>query len=93
MRLNALIIALGLVLLGVSVEYVAGQGPLTNFMNLRGRTDANGYLMVTSNAAGAQGPLTAIGNLRSRVDANGYLMVAIGAGDITLVGQNVLEKG
>src|SRR5690242_1044035 len=65
---------------------MGADGPLTPLMNLRGRTDANGYLLTTSGAySGADGPLTALANLRGRTDANGYLIVTMGAGPM-LVG-------
>lgn len=52
-----------------------GQGPLTNILNLRGRTDANGYIITTGAAyTGPDGPLTAFANMRGRTDANGYLI-------------------
>lgn len=60
-----------------------GQGPLTNIMNLMGRTDSNGSLMVFGVAAGAQGPLTPIGNLRGRTYNGGDLGVTINGGTIT----------
>ena len=63
--------------LAVGVASQDGSGPIGNLM---GRTDANGYLMVTAGTdSGQYTPLTPIANLRGRTDANGYLMVA-GAG-------------
>jgi hypothetical protein len=42
-----------------------------------GRTDENGYLLVTSGTKGAsETPLTPIANLRGRTDSNGYLLIA-----------------
>src|SRR3990167_4026784 len=66
---------LGLLLgAGVSVA----QGPLTPLMNLRGRTDSNGYVIATLNVyAGQDGPLTPLSNLRGRTDSNGYLMLTV----------------
>lgn len=62
----------------------AVDGPLTPFGNLRGRTDANGYLMVRGGAyTAADGPLTNLANLRVRTDSNGYLIVALTGGSFT----------
>lgn len=74
-------LVLGLVL-GTGFVLFATDGPLTPFDNLRGRTDENGYLLVSSAAAGATaGPLTPMANIRTRTDENGYLRVALaGAG-------------
>lgn len=59
----------------VCVADLLGQGPLTNALNLRVRTDANGSLVATGSAYTApDGPLTALGNIRLRTDANGYLI-------------------
>lgn len=67
----------------VAAVGVLAQGPLTNFMNLSGVTDANGYLLVSSNVpSGVAGPLTSMANLSTRTDANGYLMVAMSAATI-----------
>lgn len=68
-----------LVILSVLALLCAGdviaQGPLTNALNLRVRTDASGYLISTGAAYTApDGPLTAFGNIRLRTDANGYLL-------------------
>lgn len=61
-----------------SVVALATDGPLTPLMNLKTRTDANGYLMTTIGVySGADGPLTAMANLRGRTDANGYLLTVI----------------
>ena len=83
----ALVVGL-LVGAGVSVVWVpvaAVDGPLTNAMNLRVRTDANGYLLVTvATASGSDGPLTPFGNLRVRTDANGYLLTTVGSGGAAL---------
>lgn len=66
-----------LVAAGISV---LAQGPLTNALNLRVRTDANGYLSTTMLAATLpEGPLTALGNIRLRTDASGYLITAMGS--------------
>lgn len=59
----------------VCVADLLGQGPLTNALNLRVRTDANGSLVATGSAYTApDGPLTALANIRLRTDANGYLI-------------------
>lgn len=64
-----------LVLLACGLLAFAAQGPLTNALNLRVRTDANGYLMSSLAAyVGPDGPLTSFGNIRLRTDANGYLL-------------------
>lgn len=65
------------VLLGVA-QVLAVDGPLTNALNLRVKTDtANGYLLVTAGAyGGADGPYTNFGNIRLRTDQNGYLLVS-----------------
>lgn len=64
---------------------LATDGPLTRLMTLRGRTDENGYLRVSSATPGAtDGPLTALANLRGRTEENGYLRVALaGAAALT----------
>ena len=60
--------------LGLSVVIIA-QGPLTPLMQIRTKTDANGYLLTTGAAyTGPDGPLTAMANLRGKTDANGYLL-------------------
>ena len=62
----------------------AADGPLTPLMQLRGRTDANGYLLVSSAAmTGSDGPLTPLANLKGRTDANGYLRMTIANGSAT----------
>lgn len=56
--------------------FLAAQGPLTNLLSLRGRTDANGYLIGTmAGYTAPDGPLTALSNIRGRTDANGYLLM------------------
>lgn len=61
------------------------QGPLTNAMNLRVVTDANGYLVVSSRAyTAADGPLTAMGNIRLRTDGSGHLLVTYGTAGSTV---------
>lgn len=61
----------------LGVVAMAVDGPLTPIMNLRVRTDANGYLLSAGGAYTApDGPLTAMANLRGRTDANGYLLTA-----------------
>lgn len=56
---------------------VAGlaQGPLTNLMNLRGRTDSSGNLYVLGATGSGQTPLTPLANLRGRTDSSGSLYV------------------
>lgn len=59
----------------------AAQGPLTNLMNLRGRTDSSGNLRVIgTTAVGAQTPLTPLANLRGRTDSSGNLYVTCSSG-------------
>lgn len=73
--------ALVALVVAVDVLVSIAQGPLTPLMTLRGRTDANGYLIATmSPYTGPDGPLTALANLRGRTDANGYLLTTTGAG-------------
>jgi len=67
-----------------AVVLFAADGPLTPIANLRGRTDGNGYLLVSGGVtSGSDGPLTPIGQLRGRTDANGYLRVALTGGAFT----------
>lgn len=69
---------LSVVLSLLTISLIAADGPLTNFLNLRGRTDASGYLITTGGGYTApDGPLTALGNLRARTDANGYLITSM----------------
>lgn len=76
--MKKILLLLPLLALFLAVGLVA-QGPLTPLMNLRTRTDANGYLLVTSGAyTGPDGPLTAMANLRGRTDSNGYVMMTLG---------------
>ena len=72
-------IAVALVVgLAAGVASQDGSGPIGNLM---GRTDENGYLLVTSGGVGAsQTPLTPIANLRGKTDSNGYLMVGLTGG-------------
>lgn len=69
---------LALVVLSVAPVWTrVTDGPLTNFMNLAGRTDENGYVRISGGAPGStDGPLTAFANLRARTDENGYLRVS-----------------
>ena len=61
----------------------ATDGPLTPWGNLRGRTDNNGYVMVSSGTPGTtDGPLTLFPQLRTRTDENGYLRVALSGGAV-----------
>lgn len=63
---------------------LVAQTPLTPIMNLGGRTDSNGALMLTAGVySGTQGPLTPIGNLQGRADSNGYLLTTIAGGTAT----------
>lgn len=65
---------------GINVVWVDAQGPLTSAMNLRVRTDSNGYLLIApATYTASDGPLTAFGNIRLRTDSNGYLLTAMGA--------------
>lgn len=74
MKTIRLILSLCLVIGGATI-LLAVDGPLTNALNLRVRTDANGYLVTSSGTYTApDGPLTAFANLRLRTDANGYLI-------------------
>lgn len=74
-------------LVGTGIQLSFGQGPLTGALNLRVRTDANGYLLVSSGSySAADGPLTNFGNIRLRTDSNGYLMIAFGAGGFSTPG-------
>ena len=78
-------ITLGLVIAALlsSVAVLATDGPLTALMNLRVRTDENGYLIVSGAAAGAtDGPLTPMSNLRGRTNENGYLRVSLATGSV-----------
>jgi hypothetical protein len=82
--MRRLILAAVLSMLGASA-LLATDGPLTNLMNLRGRTDENGYLRVSSAAPGAtDGPLTRLSSLAGRTEENGYLRIALaGAAALT----------
>src|SRR5678816_2669853 len=75
-RDRVLLVALA-ILLGVA-QVLAVDGPLTNALNLRVKTDtANGYLLVTAGAyGGVDGRYTSFGNIRLRTDNNGYLLVS-----------------
>lgn len=65
------------------------DGPLTNFSNLAGRTDENGYVRISMGTPGVtDGPLTNFGNLRARTDENGYLRVSL-AGASTISVPNI----
>lgn len=66
-----------LVILTVTVLVRATDGPLTPLFNLRGVTDANGYLRISAGTpGGVDTPLTPLSSLRGRTDGNGYLRVA-----------------
>ena len=72
------LVALAVAVCALRVAVWAADGPLTPLMNLKGRTDANGYLMTNGGAkTGSDGPLTPLANLRGRTDANGYLRVVV----------------
>ena len=76
----------------LAVVVLATDGPLTPLMQLRGRTDGNGYLLVSGGTySGADGPLTPLGNLRGRTDQNGYVRVALAGG--TFTGQLLAPDG
>lgn len=65
------------------------DGPLTNFSNLAGRTDENGYVRISMGTPGViDGPLTNFPNLRARTDENGYLRVSL-AGASTISVPNI----
>ncbi len=71
-----LLAAILVALLAVA-QLFAVDGPLTNALNLRVRTDQNGYLLTTAIAyGGTDGPYTNFGNIKLRTDLNGYLLVA-----------------
>lgn len=62
------------------------DGPLTPLVNVRGRTEATGYLRVSLGAtSGSDGPLTPLGQLRGRTDANGYLRVSVASSDAAVL--------
>lgn len=70
-------IAVLLLLVLITFKVIA-QGPLTNAMNLRVRTDSNGYLLTAMGGySGADGPLTTLGNVQLRTDSNGYLLTTL----------------
>jgi hypothetical protein len=82
MMKRVLLVVLSLGWLGVWL--MAADGPLTPLMQLRARTDANGYLMTVGGAyTAADGPLTPMANLRGRTDSNGYLLTAFTGGAIS----------
>ncbi len=83
-----LVVALVFMLTGVAIVLQAVDGPLTNALNLRVKTDGNGYLLATGGAySGVDGPYTSFGNIRLRTDQNGYLLVAMaGAQSISVNG-------
>ena len=65
-----------LVLIAAISIVTHAQTPLTNLLNLRGKTDSNGALYITNFAAAAPDtPLTSISNLRGKTDSNGALYV------------------
>lgn len=79
-------ITLGLVIAALlsSVAVLATDGPLTALMNIKVRTNENGYLITYGGAAGVtDGPLTAMANLRGRTNENGYLLITLSGGPIS----------
>lgn len=72
---------LALVALLCATVIITAQTPLTNALNLRVRTDSNGYLIVSSGTyASPDSPLTAFANTRLRTDSNGYLLITSSGG-------------
>lgn len=70
-----------LLLAAICGVVLTAQTPLTPLMTLQGRTDSNGYLLVTAGGyTSPDSPLTALANLRGRTDANGYLLTTLAAG-------------
>lgn len=57
----------------------AGQGPLSNALNLPVTSNSSGALFVSGVAAGAQGPLTTFGNIALANCGSGVLCVAMQA--------------
>ncbi len=77
-RSRLLLVALLCIVAGLAIIVQAVDGPITNALNLRVRTDGNNYLLAsTGTYSGVDGPITAFGNLRLRTDQNNYLMVAL----------------
>lgn len=75
-----LVCILAALFVGMGIQLSFGQGPATNALNLRVRTDANGYLIMSSGAySAADGPLTNFGNIRLKTDSNGYLLTTFGS--------------
>lgn len=72
-----LTLGIAIVLAGlIGAHLLAVDGPITNALNLRVRTDGNNYLMAASGTySGVDGPITNFANLRLRTDANNYLIV------------------
>lgn len=70
-------ILLGLALAVLGVPQVWSQiGPRTNGANILVRTDANGYVLASSQTyTGPDGPLRNFANTLVRTDANGYLTI------------------
>lgn len=70
--------------IGLLVAAVLGSVTVlaqTNLFQLRGRSDANGYLLLASGQYTAPpSNLTVLANLRGKTDANGYLLVAFPGG-------------
>lgn len=85
-RNRLLVILLAVLLAGAHV--IAVDGPITNALNLRVRTDGNNYLLATGGSySGVDGPITSFGNIRLRTDGNNYLLIAMaGAQSIAING-------
>jgi hypothetical protein len=76
--MRRLLLAVGVALLAGGAVLAMTDGPLTPLMNLRTRTDANGYLITTIGTyTASDGPLTPMSNLKGRTDSNGYLITTI----------------
>lgn len=85
--LKTFLSAIAGVLVGAMAVVYATDGPLTPWANARGRTDENGYVLVSSGTPGTtDGPLTPFPNLRVRTDENGYLRVALTSGSLPSAG-------
>lgn len=72
--MKRVVIYVGVVAVLLSVVLLA-QGPATNALNLRVRTDASNYLITSGFAYTApDGPATSLANIKLKTDANGYLI-------------------
>jgi len=84
MRHARWLIAAGTLLLLTTVLYAQQTGIPSR---LRGKTDANNYLLTSSVAyTGPDSALQNFSNLRLRTDANGYLLTTTGTGGSTFSG-------